>query len=246
MDLFSALTYPFEYKGWPGKLLMAILIAAFPFVGYFLIMGWEYDLSARVLRREPDPLPRWGNLLSRLWQGIKIRAADFIYNIPTFVLIGISLALWIRLFIRWWTLGPGARSFSAFGDMFMDTLATRLTLIAITLLYAFVANTLFWSGYLRYIRSGRWATFFEIVENLKLSFSSIWDDIVLTLYTFAVGVVVWGIGIWLGGLLSATGLGTVLAFFLIPGLSATVNCVVKGHLIGQLALRTFEPVQSHP
>jgi len=235
---FRALLYPFEDPAWPRKLGLALLAAAVPVLGFFVIKGWEFETSAAVRRRDPRPLADWGNLGSKLWRGLQIRAAGILYNIPTYALVLLGILTWVGLFMRF--LRGEALTLDAFADLFQRTLVPRLALLLLTLIYALLANSLYWAGYIRYIETGRFATFFEVFRNAVVVFRTLLDDILTAIYLGLVSLLAGLIGMLLTALLGATGVGAVVLPVLIPSITLTLLSSFSGHLFGQLAAHTLD------
>src|SRR5688572_11270674 len=107
-----------------------------------MIRGWEYEISYRVRASAPRWFPGWGNPGNRLMQGFLIRMAGFLYNIPTYIVAGITIWLWI---------GPIVRILSGYvdlqtdlRDLYVPALGIRIGMIFVTLAVAFLMNSLFW------------------------------------------------------------------------------------------------------
>jgi hypothetical protein len=238
MKFFEALIYPFRDKAWPGKLLLAVLAAAIPVAGYFVIKGWEFEVSVAVRHHDPTPLPRWHNFFQKLGRGALIRVVGFVYNAPTYALLAVNVALWAGWFLL--MLSPGASAAETGREMVTHRLLPRLLLLAINGLVAIAANLFYWAGYMRYIDTRRFAAFFEIGRNSRLLFNGILDDLVMTVYvailSFAVGL----LDTAATTALAATGVGALLAPILIPALTFSLLSVFKGHLFGQLVTRNLD------
>ncbi len=237
MSFITALTYPFKDREWPGKLGVTLLVAAIPLLGFFLIKGWEFETSVRVRRGDPYPLAAWHDPGKKLWRGLVIRFAEILYNIPTYIMLILGLIWWIGLFVRY--LRGELTTLQSFTDLFVQSLAPRLGMLAATALYALLANILYWSGYLRYIETGRFSAFFDILPNLRLAFRTVWDDILVAIYLLVLGLLTGLLGTLLTAALGATGVGVALVPVLIPALTLTIVSWFTGYLFGVLAIRTL-------
>lgn len=238
MKFWQAITYVFKERDWPVKLLLAIAAAAIPVLGYFVIKGWEYEISVRVRHGHQRKLPGWGNFFSKLRRGLLLRFTGAIYNLPVYAMLVVSLWSWIGVFVRFFRLE--VRSWALLGDMLSQGAGLRIGLLALTALLALAANTLYWSGYLRYIETNRYLDFFDILTNARLSFSNVWDDLFMAIFMAVLGLIVTGLGSLLTAGLTATGVGAVLAPIIVPALSFAFLSLVSGHLFGQLAIRTLD------
>lgn len=239
MQFFRALTYAFKERSWPGKLGLAIAAAAIPFLGFFIIKGWEYEISVRVRHGHERKLPGWGNLPSKLWRGVVLRLTGILYNVPVIVVLVISLWSWIGVFVRYFR--QDTRSLALLGEMLAQGAGLRLSLLGLTALLALAANTLYWSGYLRYIETNRYLDFFDVVTNAELAFRNVWDDFFMAIFMAVLGLIAAGVGTLLTAGLTLTGAGAVLAPIVVPALTLSFLSLVSGHLFGQLAIRTLGP-----
>jgi hypothetical protein len=238
MRFFEALIYPFRDEAWPGKLLLAMLAAAIPLAGYFAIKGWEFEVSVAVRHHDPTPLPRWDNFFQKLTRGVLIRVVGFVYNLPTYALLAINVALWAQLFLL--MLNPDVSAAETWRHLVALRLLPRLLLLALNGLIAVAASLFYWAGYMRYIDTRRFAAFFEIGHNVRLLFNGILDDLVMTVYVAILSFVVGLLDTAVTTALAATGLGALLAPILIPALTFSLLSVFKGHLFGQLVIRNLD------
>lgn len=91
MNFGRALTYAFEDKEWPQKLLV---LAAAAFVGvilspllvglaaWALILGYQADVIRGLRESQPRPLPRWDRLGERMAAGGSVLTAVILYSLP--------------------------------------------------------------------------------------------------------------------------------------------------------------------
>jgi hypothetical protein len=238
MRFFRALFYPFEDRHWPSKLMLTMVLAAIPVAGFFLIKGWEFEISVRVRHGHRDLLPPWNNVMGTFMRGLKIRIAGIIYNIPSYIMIGVVVFLWAELIVR--MFNQPSLPIKEFFQLYKEGIGLRVALIGVTLVMMLLANTLYWSGYLRYIETRRFIMFFDIPENMRLAFNNFIDDLVVGIYLGIVSLCIVGVDSLLSGALAATGVGIILASILVPALTLTVMSWFSGHLFGQLAIRTLD------
>jgi hypothetical protein len=238
MSFVKALVYFFDDPRWPHKVAIAVLVAAVPVLGYFAIKGWEFEISAGVRRGQGGDLPGWADLPGKLLRGFIIRLAGFLYNIPTWTMLALGGVLWVRVLVQF--LQQEATTFAALLDVVVEGLGPRLALLAATALVALVCNILYWSGYLRYIDTPRFAAFFEIGPNLRMAFRTVWDDLLVAVYLVVFTAAIGAAGGLLTGALGLTGIGAALAPIVLPALTFTLSSLFSGHLYGQLAARTLD------
>ncbi|HQA70055.1 MAG TPA: hypothetical protein PK801_17140, partial [Aggregatilineales bacterium] len=132
MQFIKALTYAFKEHGWPYKLALAVAAAAIPFAGYFIIKGWEYEISVRVRHDSAEKLPGWRDVLAKLGRGVLLRVTGILYNLPALIMLVVSLWAWIMVFVRFFRLEE--RSLAILGDMLQQGAGVRLGLLVLTAL----------------------------------------------------------------------------------------------------------------
>ncbi len=238
MNFFEALFYPFRQRDWPKQIGPAVLVAAVPVVGFFIIKGWEFEISVRVRYGTPRRLPGWGNLIDKFLRGFLIRFAEFLYNIPTFFLFGIGIALWVRLLIRYFS--QDVLTWEVLGQMVAEDLPLRAGLLLAAALYWLVANILYWAGYIRYIDTLRFGAFFEVFENVRIVFQNIIPDLIMAVYVAVLSLALGLLGGLAGGALASTGVGAAVAPLILPALALTVMTLFKGYLFGRLTAMTLD------
>jgi hypothetical protein len=236
-SFYQALLYPIEQRNWLKEFLLAIGIAAIPILGYFMIKGWEFEISTRVRHREERLFPGWGKPGKRLVRGFMIRFAAFLYNIPTYILLAITIWLW---------LGPIVRALSGtlplntpVQDVYGVGLGLRIGMILVTVIVAFVMNSLYWSGYLRYIETRRYVLFFDLMTNILVTLRTIWDDFFVSIYHVGAQALAAAIDAGLTALLTATGVGTFLIPILVPAVNFAFMSMFKAYLFGEMAEGAF-------
>jgi hypothetical protein len=239
MQFFRALLYPLDDESAAPKVAVTLLIAAIPILGFFAIKGYEYEISRAVRYEKKYPIPKWKPFWPTLKRGVIIRLAGLLYNIPTYIMLGISLTLWVTLFVQFFQ--ADARTFSTFAELFQETLLPRLLVLLATLIIGFIANVFYWAGYIRYIDSGSFSAFFELATNLKVTFRTIWDDIIVAIYLFIMTSIVGLVSSVATAALTGTGVGAILAPVAFPAVSLTLITFFSGHLFGQLAYNAFGP-----
>jgi hypothetical protein len=235
--------YPFEQKSWIKEILLAIGIAAIPIVGYFMIRGWEYEISVRVRHKSDDLFPGWGKPIHRFRRGFAIRFAGFVYHIPTFILAGITLWLWLGPILE--ALGGQISLNADLGTLYRPALPLRISMIIITIIVHFFMNTLFWSGYLRYVDTRRYALMFDIGTNMVVALRTMWDDLFLELYMFFAEMAAGMIAGVVGVALTATGVGAFLVPILSPAAHFAFLSMVSAYWFGEMAEHSYGDHEHH-
>ncbi|MBE9524978.1 MAG: DUF4013 domain-containing protein [Chloroflexi bacterium] len=86
MDFGKAFSYPFEDQDWFKKIGVAALIVLIPIMGPLLIAGWGFEITRRVIKADPEPLPDWSEFGEMLGNGFKVAVVWFAYMLPVILL----------------------------------------------------------------------------------------------------------------------------------------------------------------
>ena len=81
MDVGKSIGYVFEDKKWTNKLLIGLLVSIVPIVN-FALLGWMIDIMRNVSKREPLPLPEWGDFGDKFVKGAILFVVGLIYSLP--------------------------------------------------------------------------------------------------------------------------------------------------------------------
>jgi hypothetical protein len=203
-----------------------------------MIKGWEFEISTRVRQGAPRVLPGGRNPFQKLFRGMMIRLAAFLYNLPTFILLGITLYLWLEPLIAAMQ-SPELRQ-QPIGDVYSQGLGLRIGMTVITIIVAFVLNSLYWSGYLRYIDTRRYSLFFDPVTNFRQTSTTFVDDLLLSIYLALASLIAVGLDAGAGSLLTLSGVGAFVAPIVLPAITFTFMSVVKGYWFGEMARNAFK------
>jgi hypothetical protein len=82
MDFGKAFSYAFEDQDWIKKVGIAALIMLIPILGQIIIGGWALEITRRVIRRDPEPLPDWSEFGDYLVKGLQVFVIGFAYSLP--------------------------------------------------------------------------------------------------------------------------------------------------------------------
>lgn len=237
ISFFKALMYPYEQRGWFKEMLAAIALASIPIAGYFFIKGWEYEISTRVRHNAPRAFPGWRPLGQRFQRGLLIAFALMIYNIPVYIAVGYTIWLWI---------GPLIKALMGVVDLnvpivelYKSALGLRVGMIFVSLILWFFMNSLYWSGYLRYIETRRFSLFFDVGTNAIITFTTFADDLMISVYVILAQLLAGMVDSGVTAMLVATGIGTFLVPFLVPAINMTFMSMFEAYLFGELAEGTF-------
>lgn len=89
MDFGLAFSYPFQDQDWAKKILIPALISIIPIIGQIFLLGWALDITRRVIRHDPTPLPEL-DFGKQFIDGLKAVVVGFVYTIPLYVLMAPS------------------------------------------------------------------------------------------------------------------------------------------------------------
>lgn len=95
MDFSTALTFQFRDPDWIKKILIVSLISLIPFVGGIFVYGWSLEITRRVIRNDPEPLPNL-DIASDLVGGIKGMVIYLVYSLPV-LLVAVPLGTLIAI-----------------------------------------------------------------------------------------------------------------------------------------------------
>lgn len=82
MDFGKAFTFPFDDQEWLKKVGIAGLILLIPVIGGLVIAGYGAEITKRVIRRHPEPLPDWNDFMGYLVKGLQVFVIGFVYALP--------------------------------------------------------------------------------------------------------------------------------------------------------------------
>jgi hypothetical protein len=211
MDIGRAFSYIFEDQEWLTKVAVAALVMLIPFIGWFAILGWQLEITRRVILNEARPLPAWsdfGGYLSRGFMGFVIA---FVYLLPLVVFSGCFQAAIIPLSEQ----GNDVMTFAVAG--------LGLVFSCVTLIYGIAA------GLVLPAALGRYADTSQIGD--AFNFGAILGLVRAAPGAFAMVL----IGGFLASLLAS--LGTI-ACFIGVFFTAALASAVNGHLYGQAYIIT--------
>lgn len=217
MDFTRALMFPFDDEEWLKKLGIGVLVGLIPIIGQMTQQGWSFEITKRVRRGDPRPLPDWSDFGGLLGTGFKLFIATLIYQIPTLIFACIASFVWLLP-----AMSGDSDTAAALGGLAMTLMICCSCLIVI---YAIVAAVVYWGGVIRFVDREELATFFQIGENFALVRDNIGDFGMALLYAILAGAiasVVSSVTFGLGGLLTPI----FMMYFV-------------GHILGQLAAKVM-------
>lgn len=87
-DLGKAFSFMFEDPAWVSKVVIAALFMLLSIfvIGIFVLLGYIVELTQRVMRRDPHPLPEWKDVGVKFVLGFKFFVVLLIYGLPVILL----------------------------------------------------------------------------------------------------------------------------------------------------------------
>jgi hypothetical protein len=87
MQFGLAFSYPFQDKDWIKKVGIAALVSIIPIAGQIIVLGWGLEVTRRVIRKDPTPLPDWSDFGSHVVRGIQGFVIGLVYGLPLILLV---------------------------------------------------------------------------------------------------------------------------------------------------------------
>jgi hypothetical protein len=86
MQFGKAFSFVFEDEDWVMKTIIAALVSLIPIIGQITVFGWGLEVTRRVIRQDPNPLPDWSDFGGHIVKGIIGWVIGFVYVLPLIVL----------------------------------------------------------------------------------------------------------------------------------------------------------------
>jgi len=87
MQFGLAFSYPFQDKDWIKKIGIAALVSIIPIVGQIIVLGWGLEITRRIIRKDPTPLPDWSDFGGHVVRGIQGFVIGLVYALPLILLV---------------------------------------------------------------------------------------------------------------------------------------------------------------
>lgn len=82
MNYGYAFTYQFKDDQWIKKFAIAALFTLIPIIGQLFLAGWGLEITRRVIKEDPEPLPEWNDFGNYIVKGIQLIIIGFVYALP--------------------------------------------------------------------------------------------------------------------------------------------------------------------
>jgi hypothetical protein len=225
MDISKSFTYAFKDKSWPGKLGLLLVVLIVPILS-LAGMGYSLEITRRVMKGSPRPLPEWDRLGRKWLDGLVLDLAFLAYSLPALLLASVPVILFAAP-----GLLSGQDSLAVFTDLVERTGSVAFVAVGVAAgLYGLAVSFLYPAIFIRFAQVGTFGSCFGLKQIFALigrgrgRYFTAWA--VLLGISFGVGLV--------GGALSwVPCLGQIVA--IAAGLVALVySPVVAAHLFGQV------------
>lgn len=87
MDFGKAFSFVFDDQDWLKKVGIGALIMIIPLIGQIIVVGWGVEITKRVIRRDPEPLPNWDDFGGYLMKGLQVVVIGLVYALPMILLV---------------------------------------------------------------------------------------------------------------------------------------------------------------
>lgn len=115
-DLGRAFTFPFKDPHWITKFIIGgiFVVLGMILVGAFVLAGYFIQVTQRVMRKDPNPMPEWSDIGVKLVVGFKFCIVVLIYLLPVILLY---IPFFIILFFA--TVSGGENLIAAMGSVYL-------------------------------------------------------------------------------------------------------------------------------
>jgi len=219
MQFGRAFSFAFEDQEWLKKIGIAALVSLIPLVGQVFLIGWGFEVTRRVIARDPHPLPDWSDFGGHLVRGLKVALVYLVYSLPVLVLAG---CLQVGMI--------GATTLIAGQDSNGDAASIAIIVVAsalgcLMLIYSILMAFLLPAALGKLAATGNLGDAFRLGEVFALVRAAPGPYVLAILGSILAGII--------GGLGSiACGIGAIV--------TAAYSGVVVGHLTGQAYLAASE------
>jgi hypothetical protein len=211
MQFGLAFSYPFQDKDWIKKVGIAALVSIIPIVGQIIVLGWGLEITRRVIRKDPTPLPDWSDFGGHVVRGIQGFVIALVYALPLILLVICQNVL---------TFGVRAISSSSYSGAAFSGLAAAVSVCfgCVTFLYSLAMAFVLPAAFGSFAASGQLGSAFRFGEVFALVRAAPAPFLIALL-----GVIVSGIIGGLGVIVCVIGVFVTYAY----------SMAVDGHLWGQ-------------
>ncbi|MEP7356041.1 MAG: DUF4013 domain-containing protein [Anaerolineales bacterium] len=228
LDIRRALEYLTEDEKAQTKIAVGALMAIIPLANV-AAAGYEVEVTRRVARNEPRPLPEWNDIGGLFVTGAWLSLARLVYMLPIFLVMFAGMAAWFVFILQ-----AAQSSREASPALGPAILITFFCTIAGVFVYGLLLGFVFPAILAVYARRGTFAACFDFAAISRFirrdpgQYALAWlAELGLGL---AIGLISAVVGLVLGAIPC---LGTIALYFVF-GLAGFILLMFNGHLVGQL------------
>jgi hypothetical protein len=213
MDIGKALGFVFEDQDWISKVLIGALITflSFLILPAFLLFGYSLEVTKRVLRGDPQPLPPWTELGDLFVKGVMVVIIGIVYALPIIVINLCATPIWIVFGDRGGNAAEAINGLATFG------------VSCLSILWAIVMSIVLPAALARFADTGELRDAFQFGNILRFVQDNLGTYVVVFLVIWVANLIAGVIGA------AACGIGL---FFTQP-----ILYMFTGHLYGQAYLK---------
>jgi hypothetical protein len=228
VDVRRAIEYLTEDEQGPKKLLIGAVLTTIPLANV-VAFGYEVEVTRRVARGEPRPLPEWNDLGGLFVTGAWLSLARLIYYLPVMVVL---FGVWAASFVFVFQIGQS--SSQTMPDIGPVVVLATVCIAGLVMVYSLLISILFPAVQAEYARRGTLAACFDLAAIFRFIrrdpgqyFLALLAELALSLVLVAIVFVV----VMVLAFIPCVG---SIAAALAGGLMAFVLLMFNAHLVGQL------------
>jgi uncharacterized protein DUF4013 len=205
MDIGKAFSYVFEDERWISKVLIGGLVSIVPILN-FAVLGYMLRVAQNVARRDPRPLPEWGEFGDHFMRGLYAFVIYLVYSLPI-IIVGVLFACVIG------GVAGGSRN-SDSGAAAAGVLGTCLVPLMIVL--GLALSFIIYAALARYVATDTLSEAFkfgEVIASVRTNFSPwlmLWLVSILAGLVGGLGAIACGVGALFTGFYAQCVLGHAL------------------------------------
>jgi hypothetical protein len=213
MDIGKSIGFVFEDQDWISKVLIGALITflSFLILPAFLLFGYSLEVTRRVLRGDPQPLPPWTDLGDLFVKGVMVVVIGIVYALPIIILSLCATPFWI--------IADNSRGGAA------DTIGglASFGVSCLSILWGIVMSIVLPAALARFADSGELRDAFQFGDILRFVQDNLGTYVVVFIVVWVASLVAGVIG------LAACGIGWLF--------TQPILYMFQGHLYGQAYLK---------
>lgn len=99
VSALDALKFPFRHGDWKMNLLLGGVLFLIPVVGPLCVLGWSAEITQRLARKEPEPLPQFdfSDFVHYLQRGLVPFLVALVFQLPLLLVVYGSIVVMVLL-----------------------------------------------------------------------------------------------------------------------------------------------------